>query len=76
MAQNVNHFPQVLYRSWIGEFADEYALAMNEGHPLLGGFDCAQYEADRARFCERVDSPDKLFEIVALRYGGPAHEET
>lgn len=69
MAEHMPNLGATLYSLWAPAVADDYAIAMNPGHPLLGGFDQERFDADRAAFLARVDSFEKLAKVVEGRYG-------
>jgi hypothetical protein len=68
MASTTANFSQTLYNVWVDEIAQEYALAMNPGSMLIGGFDRAKYDEDHATFLKYVDTPAKLMQVVAAHW--------
>jgi hypothetical protein len=71
MAQSTPNFSQAIYAAYVDDFACDYALAVNPGHPLLGNFDQQQYNKDYATFLERVNTPEKLLRIADARFPMP-----
>lgn len=60
----MQNFKQAMYASCVDDFAREYAMTLNPGNPILGGFDRERYDKDIAAFKERIDTPDKLMQFV------------
>ena len=65
MAYSIPGMSRMIYDTFAPSYAEDWALAVNPGHPLLGGFDKARYDEDYARFLEGVDTPEKLFKIAS-----------
>jgi hypothetical protein len=58
MAQSMPDISRAIFTIWRPYLAEEFALAQQTlGEPI----DRERYDADRARFMDVVDTPDKLF---------------
>lgn len=73
MATNWPGFKDAMYEAYVEGYADEYAFVV-AGHPLLKDFDREKYDAVRARFLERIDTPEKLMEIAEALTPPPCPE--
>jgi hypothetical protein len=69
MASSTPGIEHALFMVHVPHYAEEYALAVNPGHPLTGGFDPVRFAADRALFLERVDTPAKLAMVIEALAG-------